>query len=192
MRHFAGLELNRLLDETTILKFRHFMEYHGLGKVLFKEANKHLKKNGLIQGTDTTAANDHDIVPTVNFLHGDDQRAFGDADYLGVQKQDEHKDRKKVSWFISKRRGTRKNLGERKLRAEEPKGIARAKLEHLLRYAKQVFGHSKVRYRGLAKNTSRPHLMAASSNLLICEKIRWRRASASGFGQNLGKRAENE
>jgi IS5 family transposase len=48
MRHFAGLKLDRLPDETTILKFRHFLEHHGLGKVLFKEVNKHLEKNGLM------------------------------------------------------------------------------------------------------------------------------------------------
>lgn len=48
MRHFAGLKLDRLPDETTILNFRHFLEQHGLGKALFKEVNKHLEKNGLM------------------------------------------------------------------------------------------------------------------------------------------------
>jgi IS5 family transposase len=48
MRHFAGLKLARLPDETTILKFRHFLERHGLGKALFKEVNKHSEKNGLM------------------------------------------------------------------------------------------------------------------------------------------------
>ena len=48
MRHFAGLKLDRLPDETTILKFRHFLERHGLGKVLFQEVNKYLAKNGLM------------------------------------------------------------------------------------------------------------------------------------------------
>jgi len=48
MRHFAGLKLDRLPDETTILNFRHFLEQHGLGKTLFKEVNKHLEKNGLM------------------------------------------------------------------------------------------------------------------------------------------------
>tara|TARA_R110002096_G_scaffold432882_1_gene650480 strand:+ start:979 stop:1383 length:405 start_codon:yes stop_codon:yes gene_type:complete len=48
MRQFAGLKLERLPDETTILKFRHFLEQHGLGKVLFQGVNKHLEKNGLM------------------------------------------------------------------------------------------------------------------------------------------------
>ncbi len=97
MRHFASLKLDRLPDETTILKFRHFLERHGLGKVLFQEMNKHLEKN------DTMAANVHDIVPAEKLLHGDEQRVFGDAGYLGIQKRDEHKHRKNVSWFIAKR-----------------------------------------------------------------------------------------
>lgn len=48
MRRFAGLKLDRLPDESTILKFRHFLERHGLGKVLFKEVNKHLEKHDLM------------------------------------------------------------------------------------------------------------------------------------------------
>lgn len=48
MRHFAGLKLARLPDETSILNFRHFLEQHGLGKALFKEANKQLEKNSLM------------------------------------------------------------------------------------------------------------------------------------------------
>ena len=76
---------------------------------------------GLIHSIDTTAANVHDIVPARNLLHGDEQRVFGDAGYLGIQKRDEHKDRKNVSWFIAKRPSTRKHLDERKLRAEKLK-----------------------------------------------------------------------
>ncbi|OJS98057.1 hypothetical protein BEE62_17275 [Marinobacter nauticus] len=43
-------------------------------------------------------------------------------------------------------------------------------MEYPFRYINQVFGYGKVRYRGLAKNTSRLHLLAAFSNLLIGEK----------------------
>jgi len=48
IRQFAGLKPDRLPDESTILKFRHFLERHGPGKVLFKEMNKHLEKQGLM------------------------------------------------------------------------------------------------------------------------------------------------
>ena len=35
-------------DETTILKFRHFLEKHKLGNKMFDEINKHLESQGLI------------------------------------------------------------------------------------------------------------------------------------------------
>ena len=54
VRRFAGLRLTGPLpDETTILKFRHLLEKHGLGGVLFEEINAHLaaKGHGLKTGT---------------------------------------------------------------------------------------------------------------------------------------------
>lgn len=48
MRRFAGLRLERLPDETTILNFRRFLERHNLGNVLFDEVNKHLQAHGLM------------------------------------------------------------------------------------------------------------------------------------------------
>ncbi|WP_444900911.1 transposase [Microbulbifer sp. SSSA003] len=38
-------------------------------------------------------------------------------------------------------------------KAEKIKAQIHAKVEHRFRYIKQAFGYSKVRYRGLAKNT---------------------------------------
>jgi len=49
MRRFAGLSLTGSLpDETTILKFRHLLEQHKLGKEILKEVNRHLEKEGLL------------------------------------------------------------------------------------------------------------------------------------------------
>lgn len=48
MSQFAGLKLDRPPDETTIVKFRHFLAHHGLGTVLFGEVSKHREKNGLM------------------------------------------------------------------------------------------------------------------------------------------------
>lgn len=49
MRRFAGLSLSTSLpDETTILKFRHLLEKHALGKVILKDVNNYLEKEGLL------------------------------------------------------------------------------------------------------------------------------------------------
>jgi transposase, IS5 family len=44
MRHFAGLRLDRLPRDTTILHFRRFLEQNGLSKALVKELIKQLEK----------------------------------------------------------------------------------------------------------------------------------------------------
>ncbi|WEN13867.1 IS5 family transposase [Rhodanobacter sp. AS-Z3] len=55
MRRFAGLELNEdaIPDESTILKFRRFLEQHGLAVKIFEAVNAHLSGQGLLlrQGT---------------------------------------------------------------------------------------------------------------------------------------------
>lgn len=48
MRRFAGLGLDRVPDETTILNFRHLLERHGLGQALFDEIKAHLAAQGLM------------------------------------------------------------------------------------------------------------------------------------------------
>jgi IS5 family transposase len=55
MRRFVGIDLGRepAPDETTVCKFRHLLEKHGLAAQLFKAVNQHLHDQGLklSQGT---------------------------------------------------------------------------------------------------------------------------------------------
>jgi IS5 family transposase len=48
MRRFVGVDLGRepVPDETTILNFRHLLERHNLGKLLFERVNEHLASRG--------------------------------------------------------------------------------------------------------------------------------------------------
>ena len=48
MRRFAGVALDAIPDETTICKFRHFLERHGLTEVLFERTGQYLSERGLI------------------------------------------------------------------------------------------------------------------------------------------------
>lgn len=48
MRRFAGVGLDAIPDETTICKFRHFLERHGLTEVLFERMGQYLSDRGLI------------------------------------------------------------------------------------------------------------------------------------------------
>jgi IS5 family transposase len=55
MCRFVSIDLGRepVPDETTILKFRHLLEKHHLGKKLFREVHRHLESQGVkvTQGT---------------------------------------------------------------------------------------------------------------------------------------------
>ena len=53
---------------------------------------------------------------------------------------------------------------------EQAKARMRAKVEHPFRVVKCQFGHVKVRYRGLAKNTAQLHTLFALSNLWMVRR----------------------
>src|SRR5436190_4908336 len=55
MRQFGGIDLGRepAPDETTILRFRHLLESHDLGRQLFAAVNAHLQAQGLRVATGT-------------------------------------------------------------------------------------------------------------------------------------------
>lgn len=224
MRRFAGLRITGPLpDETTILKFRHLLEKHDLGKAIFKEVNHHLERAGLmlkegsivdatiisaptstknkegkrdpemhqtkkgnewhfgmkmhigvdeslgvIHSIETTSANEHDITQAKSLLHGEEECCWADAGYIGVDKRGEFAGRE-LEWMIAERPGKRKKLTGPAAEIEKIKAQVRAKVEHPFRRIKQQFGYSKVRYRGLAKNSNRLHILAAFTNLLTCK-----------------------
>ena len=53
---------------------------------------------------------------------------------------------------------------------ERIKASIRAKVEHPFRVLKCQFGHVKVRYRGLSKNTAQLHTLFALSNLWMARR----------------------
>lgn len=231
LRHFAGLQLDRIPDETTILNFRRLLERHSLSTALFEVVNRYLGEHGLMlrHGTvvdatiihapsstknkegkrdpemhqtkkgnqyyfgmkahigvdaDTgmvhslagTPANAADVTQVDKLLHGEETHVCGDAGYTGVQKRDEHKERKQVIWSIAMRPGKLRSLSKTKLIEKGLRGIerakasTRAKVEHPFRVIKCQFGFTKVRYKGLAKNTAQLHTLFALANLWMARK----------------------
>jgi hypothetical protein len=81
-----------------------------------------------------------------------------------------------VNWHIAMRPGKRRALdanresGRLSEKLEQLKASVRAKVEHPFRVIKQQFGHAKVRYRGLDKNTARLTLLFALSNLWMVRR----------------------
>jgi IS5 family transposase len=99
--------------------------------------------------------------------------AFGDAGYQGVEKRPEAID---VNWQVAMRPGKRRALdknspwGNLLDQAEQLKASVRAEVEHPFRILKCQFGFTKVRYKGLLKNTSQLITLFALSNLWMVRK----------------------
>jgi IS5 family transposase len=55
-------------------------------------------------------------------------------------------------------------------KVEQIKASIRAKVEHPFRVIKRQFGHVKVRYRGLKKNTAQLNTLFALANLWMARK----------------------
>ncbi len=64
---------------------------------------------GLAHSMTTTAANVNDVTEAHRLLHGNEAQAWGDAGYQGVQKREEHRERR-VEWQVAMRPGLRRHL----------------------------------------------------------------------------------
>ena len=231
LREFAKLDgvLNRLPDETTILRFRHLLEKHDLAPDMLRVVNDLLQHKGLLLKTGTavdatlisapsstknssgerdpemkqskkgnqwyfgmkahigvdaesglvhtvqrTSGNVNDVVVANSLLHGEESVVFADSGYRGAHKRPDAKSG--VSWQIARRPSSRKpfensgKLGQIIDEIEHLKASVRAKVEHAFRVVKRQFGHTKVRYRGLAKNTAQLHTLFALTNLWMVRK----------------------
>lgn len=229
-REFADLEgpMRRLPDESTILRFRHLLEEHGLAAPMLATVNRVLQERGLTLKTGTvvdatliaapsstknskgerdpemrqtkkgnnyyfgmkahigadadsglvhtvicTPANTSDVTQAEALLHGEEEIAFGDAGYQGAHKRPEATMK---NWHVAMRPGKRRKLDPSNPRdaivneIERLKASVRAKVEHPFRVIKRQFGFTKVRYRGLAKNTAQLTTVFALSNLWMARR----------------------
>jgi transposase, IS5 family len=111
-------------------------------------------RSGLVPSVVGKAANVNDVTQAGLLLHGEEETAF--AGYQGVHKRVEAQG---PQWHVAMRAGLQRKLNSfiaphfAALTAEKCKASVRAKVEHPFRVLKRQFGYTKVRYRGLAKNT---------------------------------------
>jgi transposase, IS5 family len=126
-------------------------------------------ESGLVHTVTGTAANVNDVVEANALLHGDESDVFADAGYQGAHKRPDAKP--DVNWHVAMRPGKRRALDKSRRsnqlidQLERLKASVRAKVEHPFRVIKRQFGHVKVRYRGLKKNTAQLKTLFALSNL---------------------------
>jgi IS5 family transposase len=226
MRRFAGIELmdDAIPDESTILRFRHLLERHGLSEQIFalvrglleqkrlllrsgtivdatiidappstknetqardpemKQGKKNSRewrfgmkahvgtdRRGLVHTLVTTHAGAADISQLSQLLHGEERELYGDQAYWSEMHRVAAQDRG-VRYRVNRRPAPGRRLSEHQRRLNRLRSATRACGEHAFRVVKQLWGYSKVRYRGLAKNTARLFTMFALANLYLVRR----------------------
>ena len=128
-------------------------------------------ESGLVHTVRGTAGSVSDVVEANQLLHGEEKKVFADAGYQGAAKRPDAKEG--VEWLVAMRPGRRRKLDPDNEQdrltecIEQLKASVRAKVEHPFRVIKRQFGHVKVRYRGLRKNTAQLHTLFALANLWL-------------------------
>ena len=131
-------------------------------------------ESGLVHTVRGTSGNVNDVVEANSLLHGQETDVFADAGYQGAHKRPDAKE--DVKWHVAMRPGLRKLLDKTDPmdaltdHVERINASIRAKVEHPFRVIKRQFGHVKVRYRGLAKNTAQLQTLFALANLWMVRR----------------------
>ncbi|SDC43526.1 transposase, IS5 family [Variovorax sp. CF079] len=118
-----------------------------------------------------TAANVSDVTHAGALLRSQESGAFGDAGCRGVHKREEAQG---PQWHVVMQPGKRRQLDPKRKwarlleKAEQLKASVRAKVEHPFRVVKNLFRHSKTRYKGLIKNQTQ--LFSLLANLVIAKR----------------------
>ena len=119
-------------------------------------------RRGLIHSLVTTDAAAADITQLPELLHGQETALWGDkAYYKGDHKQ---------HWELSGGRYLVNKSGRRTAywdAINRTRSRTRARVEHAFHVVKRLWGFTKVRYRGLAKNTVRAYAACALANLYL-------------------------
>ena len=212
-------------DESSICRFRHLLEEHGLSKKILMTVNAHLDKHGLvlkegtivdatllqapvskknqkkqrdpemtstkknnkwyfgakghigvqangkpiIHSTEFTTAKLGDILELENLLHGEEKAVFGDSAYS--KRADKQQARSGGIYYAISDRGVRNHpLSTSQKKKNRKHSSIRAKVEHPFRIIKDLWGHAKLRYKGLKKNAARFTTLCALSNLYLCRR----------------------
>ena len=225
MRRFVGVEFGQdtFPDESTILRFRHLLERHGLTAAIFNEIRSLLEEKGLLvkQGTivdatiiaapsstknksgardpemrqtrkgnnwhfgmkvhvgttmdglvhcvTTTDAAQADVNQMEQLLHGEEQAVYGDGAYWRNADREVFRQRG-VRYRVNRRGHRSAPLTRRWKQVNRARSAVRACGEHAFRVVKQLWGFTKVRYRGLAKNTARAFAAFALANLYLARR----------------------
>jgi IS5 family transposase len=126
--------------------------------------------NGLVHTLVTTHAAASEIKQLPHLLHGRERELYGDQAYWSEMHRLAAKGHG-VRYRVNRRApNASKPLSDYQRRINRLRSSTRARGEHAFRIVKQLWGFTKVRYRGLAKNTARLFAMFALANLYMVRR----------------------
>jgi transposase, IS5 family len=124
-------------------------------------------RTGLTHSAVVTAANVHDKHPLPDLLHGAEQRVYGDSAYASQKELIASKAPKAKDFTNERVRNRSGEVDDAKRSKNRNKSKIRARVEHVFAVLKRLWGFSKVRYRGLAKNATRAFTALALANIYM-------------------------
>jgi IS5 family transposase len=126
-------------------------------------------KTKLIHTILASAANVADVDALPYLLHGNETRVWGDQGYQG-QTEVIHTVAARALDCTNRRYRFGARIDAAIKAKNRNKSRVRAKVEHPIGVIKRIFGFTKVRYRGLAKNLHRLEVTAALTNLYMVRR----------------------
>lgn len=124
---------------------------------------------GLVHSMVCTPANVNDGTMLHELLHGKEKRIFGDCAYASKERKD-HFEALGVKWKVSRQSQYNHPLTKKDRAWNRSVSRTRAKGEHAFAVVKNLWGHAKVRYKGLRKNTAHFFTLFALSNLYMTRR----------------------
>ena len=126
-------------------------------------------RRGIVHSLTTTAANASDISQMPQLLHGQEREVFGDQAYWSESHRQGARARG-IRYRVNRRPNPGRPLSRLERRLNRLRSATRARGEHAFHVVKRLWGFTKVRYRGLAKNTARLFAAFALANLYLLRR----------------------
>lgn len=126
-------------------------------------------KEGHVHSVATSVAYVANMHMLPELLHGEERKVLGGGGYQ-VQTEAVHDAAPHSQDITCKRTKFKHGVDELRKKKNKSKSSVRAKVEHVFRILKRVFGFEKVRHGGIAKNHNRPCTNFALINLYLHRK----------------------
>lgn len=126
-------------------------------------------KNRTVHTVVTTTASVHDSQVMEDLLHGGEEAIYGDKAYADQTRKTELEGRG-VKWCVSLKAARGHRLSEKDEEHNRRISKTRAKGEHPFHVVKCLWGHTRVRYRGINKNAAQLFTLFSLANLYLVRK----------------------